>query len=359
MNYMTRLLLFCIAGLVLYWCQKNGIHQDLKDLYEQRENPEIRDKALNRIESKIHGQYMKWMPDISFDWETNRIELEPSINYSEISARIVEGCSTPEEKAEKIYRYLTNTISYDTDYNIYNADECYRQKKGCCQAYCELFVKMGEAVGVNAIVVKGLAKQPDNTIPDEGHAWLLIEDNEGDYYFADPTWDAGSVKGNTFIREPRMKWFRCNPEIAIASHYPDQSNHQLTQSKISKETFKRLPYLDMDMVKAGVNAKSILKRARKGQSVSLPDIYTYQSCYRIKQMPLTRHLEKGKQYTIEFVTTNPMRAAVYQDKKFSYVENKKLRQHKLHLRPIRKGKISVMLNGKGNTYTQILEYDIR
>ena len=67
-----------------------------------------------------------------------------------ITQRITANSRTERQKAHAIYRYLCNNISYDTDYKIYYADECWEKKKGVCNAYSELFYLMATSIGLEA-----------------------------------------------------------------------------------------------------------------------------------------------------------------------------------------------------------------
>lgn len=62
-------------------------------------------------------------------------EKLPTVDYKSIAAEITKGCSKKNDQARAIYRYLIQNIAYDTDYKIRDADECWKQKKGVCQAF--------------------------------------------------------------------------------------------------------------------------------------------------------------------------------------------------------------------------------
>ena len=121
-------------------------------------------------------------------------EKLPTVDYKSIAAEITKGCSKKNDQARAIYRYLIQNIAYDTDYKIRDADECWKQKKGVCQAFADLFIKLCEPLNIKCILVTGFAKTYDHIpgTPFERHAYVLVEgDKTNRYFFVDATW--GSV----------------------------------------------------------------------------------------------------------------------------------------------------------------------
>ena len=100
--------------------------------------------------------------------------------------------NTVEEKARTIYNWICDNIAYDTTKQIHDAETCYISRRGVCQAYCELFCYMAEAVGMTADVIVGITKDGEGnisldlsrissriTLPDG--SWLLTwNDKNGD-----------------------------------------------------------------------------------------------------------------------------------------------------------------------------------
>lgn len=89
-------------------------------------------------------------------------EKLPTVDYKSIAAEITKGCSKKNDQARAIYRYLIQNIAYDTDYKIRDADECWKQKKGVCQAFADLFIKLCEPLNIKCILVTGFAKTYDH-----------------------------------------------------------------------------------------------------------------------------------------------------------------------------------------------------
>ena len=195
-------------------------------------------------------------------------------DYSQLSAGITENCTTKLQQAEAIYKWLCRNIAYDTDKVIRDADTCFDRKKGVCQAYCELFYRLAEPLNLSTIIVSGKTKNDDGSIPEIGHAWLIVD--IGEYHiFIDPTWGAGYCDDdNVFhFNENDMSWFNVNPYWMIFTHFPDDTNYQMLETPIDLETFKRLPNdIKPKYGILGLSAKSIFTSAVNG-SLSLPEIF--------------------------------------------------------------------------------------
>ena len=76
-------------------------------------------------------------------------------DWTKMATEMVKGCYMPYEKAKAIYEWLIDSIQYDTSYTVYDADTAWKSQKGVCQAYCELFYRIGTAVGLDVRIVTG------------------------------------------------------------------------------------------------------------------------------------------------------------------------------------------------------------
>ncbi len=198
---------------------------------------------------------------------------ETKYDYSTVSQQIVEGQSTKMEQARAIYQWICRNIAYDTSYRIYTADECWEQKKGVCQAYCELFYRLGEPLGLNTTIITGKTKDSKGKISDKGHFWLLVE-VEGGCILIDSTWGAGGVKDNVFQRkENDMSWFQVDLYWLIFTHYPDDGQYQFLDTPLDWQSFLRLPAIYPVLGGFGWNAKEIFTQVMNGEIQNFPTFY--------------------------------------------------------------------------------------
>jgi len=81
----------------------------------------------------------------------------------------------PYDKAKAIYVWLAEHIQYDTSYTIYDADTAWKKNKGVCQAYCELFYRLGTALGMDVRIISGHGRGRENSKKViEDHCWVVV-----------------------------------------------------------------------------------------------------------------------------------------------------------------------------------------
>ena len=154
--------------------------------------------------------------------------------------------NTVEEKARTIYNWICDNIAYDTTKQIHDAETCYISRRGVCQAYCELFCYMAEAVGMTADVIVGITKDGEGNISEDKHSWIYVYTHAYDGMLIDPTWGAGGVNGVKFIKsEDNSAWFNVSPYWMAFSHFPDNHIWSKIDIEITEEQFKELPIVEM------------------------------------------------------------------------------------------------------------------
>lgn len=226
-------------------------------------------------------------------------------DYTYVSQQITSGCKSKMEQAKAIYRWLCDNISYDTSYSIYNADDCFDNKRGVCQAYCELFYRIAEPIGLETILVSGKTKEPNGKLASSGHMWLIVKTDQY-HIFIDPTWGAGSVNGTEFSKNSLddYSWFNVSPSWMIFTHFPNDPNMQMLDYPIDMSTFMKLPQqVNPYYGNYGFHAPTVLKQAMNG-NVDLPDIYNNAGHnFKVITVPQTKTLEIGEFYDFVFENT--------------------------------------------------------
>ncbi len=282
-------------------------------------------------------------------------------DYSNVATKIVEGCSTKYDKAKAIYKWLCNNIAYDTDYSIFTADECFEQKKGVCQAYCELFYRLGEPFGLVTTIVKGDSKLRDGSVSEYGHAWLIVE-VEGGHIFIDPTWGAGSVNGGVFTRsENDMSWFHVDPHWMIFTHYPKDINHQMLEDPIDFELFKTFPGgLKPMLTNLGLDAKAFFNAAVAG-NLSIPIFYDFPTAdIKILKMPMLKELNIGQIYEFMILKTGSCEIALNNARfvgEDEWSKNGNIRS--IRFMPTDENDVVFMMKGENNQYYHLFAYKIK
>jgi len=195
--------------------------------------------------------------------------MSSSLDYRELASKITEGCINDFQRIKAIYLWICSNISYDTDYRIYDADQCFQKRKGVCRAYCELFNKIAKCVGVRTELISGKTNKKTNK--DPGHVWLFAYIDKSYGIFLDPTWGAGYVNGPKgkeifSFRKDHLVWFNVDPEQLILSHYPNEETWQFLDDPIKYEVFQQLPRHNELWLDYGLNYHDVYVALRHKKS---------------------------------------------------------------------------------------------
>lgn len=227
------------------------------------------------------------MPETRYDW-------------APLAREIAAGATDPYRQAYAIYRWLCDHIAYDTSYSIYHADACYEQQRGVCQAYCELFCRLAEPLGLRAEIISGRSKNQRGEVDDQGHAWLFVYTDGQAGILVDPTWGAGSVDGTTFVRNDHEDaWFDVDPYWMIFSHLPDAEHtpFQLLPEPVDEAAFRRMPFCHPAYGRFGQSARQLFEACMSGRMPELPDYYTqHLSQVEVGTLPTDAVLHVGRSY---------------------------------------------------------------
>lgn len=126
------------------------------------------------------------------------------------------------EKARAIYRWVTNNIAYDAasyftgDCRDDSPEKVLWTRKAVCSGYANLFLALGQAIGINVEKVIGTARVNDFA---GSHAWNVVTIN-GQRYWVDSTWGAGYVDTQTksFIPYFNEAYFLVAPHRLAQTH---------------------------------------------------------------------------------------------------------------------------------------------
>lgn len=284
-------------------------------------------------------------------------------DYSTVSAQITAGCTSKYEQAEAIYRWLCKNISYDTSYSIYTADECWDARRGVCQAYCELFYRLAEPLGLKTDIISGKSKQENGQVSDIGHAWLFVETGEANQgILVDPTWGAGSVTNNVFERSDNdMSWFHVDPEWMIFTHFPDNPAYQLLSEPLSYDAFISLPTIKPFWGLYGFNARTMLQQCLVS-SFTPPKLYPGATQELIlKDIPLDQTLHVGHEYTMLIGKKTACELAIVNGQKFTYdMEWEYDNENYIHCKfvPVQAGDLSLSIKRDGGIYYSVVGYTV-
>lgn len=129
-----------------------------------------------------------------------------------------------EAKVQAIHNWITDNISYDTQayfdnrIELNSASQTLEQRKGLCRDYSFLFAAMSRSCGLPCKIVYGNATD-DFSSTTSLHAWNEVLIN-GQWIAVDSTWDAGFIRGSSFVRSPSSKYLAPDRATFALSHQP-------------------------------------------------------------------------------------------------------------------------------------------
>lgn len=225
-----------------------------------------------------------------------------SDRYKTLAQQITQACNSDYQRAQEIYRWICANISYDLDGKANSAEKCFKLRRGTSQGYCQLYVRLAQAVGLKPTIVIGKAKVEQAI---NGHCWIFLECDDNQLLI-DPMWGSGSISNEEFLRSNDETWFDVAPEWMIFSHFPQDKKFQLLKKKISEEQFQELPLLYPYAEKYGFNAVKILHYTSESKA-GVPTIYPPTDGLNIEavDVPLCDTLQVGNAYSFTLKKKSP------------------------------------------------------
>ncbi|MEM6346967.1 MAG: transglutaminase domain-containing protein [Bacteroidota bacterium] len=176
-------------------------------------------------------------------YQSEEIVLEKLVNY------LIKACDTETEKAEIIYYWIAQNISYNVDGYLdgsYQTDtqNILRTRVGVCEDYADLYRDMARLAGLEAYAVRGYAKgldaESDMGFQAMNHAWNIVKVG-GEYKFLDSCWGSGIVMPNKelVIYYPKMQlqYILTLPREMLDTHLPADPLWQLSKTPIDMQAF--------------------------------------------------------------------------------------------------------------------------
>ncbi|MFC6997417.1 transglutaminase domain-containing protein [Rufibacter roseus] len=183
-------------------------------------------------------------PFAQVDQKVLQIPAQETQTIEQLSAYINRHFQTPQDRVRAAYMWLANNVAYDVASLNGNMllrkgqnfiDQTLRTRKALCQGYAEVFQELCNRAGVKAYFVGGYTKQ-FGQVDYLRHAWCAAQ-IDGKWYLFDPTWGAGFVQANKFVKKPTEKHFMVAPSDMIQSHYPFDPLWQFSLSPIKSKEF--------------------------------------------------------------------------------------------------------------------------
>ena len=151
-------------------------------------------------------------------------------------------------RVKALHDYVADRVSYDVEsyragtYPPQDAETVFRTRRSVCAGYANLLAAMGQASGDEIVVVGGDARTNGRDLTGEGHAWNAARIG-GRWTLLDPTWDAGFLKEDRFVKRYSTEFLFTPPEVQGLSHFPEEERWQLRHPPLSRGEFLRQPLM--------------------------------------------------------------------------------------------------------------------
>ena len=321
-------------------------------------------------------------------------------DWTNVAKAMVKGCYMPYDKAKAIYMWLADNIQYDTSYAIHDADTAWKKKKGVCQAYCELFYRIGTSAGLDVRIITGHGRGREKSGKViEDHCWIVVNKdpyppnpypfpeaiiyeqgqeeaaniqitkglNRNNAILIEPTWGAGFVENGKFVKNDHdMSWFDVDPCWMIFTHYPKNPLDQMLGGlALSSEDYKQLPYLHPSYAEYGFESTDLLTYFINRGSCEFPRIYpSFGSYIEFVDIPVLSSLLQNKQYSISLIKKKDCHLAIINGKDYIIDDEEHSRRTQdknlwvISFIPQKRGTVSLSIrdNDNKNLYHSILEY---
>jgi hypothetical protein len=161
-----------------------------------------------------------------------------------IARFIFENFSTETDRLRAIFIWLSENFEYDVE-NMYSLksyndpqeliDEMLEEKKGVCMHFAYLFKEIGDILGIKSHTISGYTKQ-NGVISSLSHVWCASFVDSA-WHLMDPTWGAGYVQNNKYVRKLNDDYFKADSEKLIQSHFPYDPLWQFLHYPVSAQEF--------------------------------------------------------------------------------------------------------------------------
>jgi hypothetical protein len=162
----------------------------------------------------------------------------------EIADYVKSNFSKHNDQSRAIFVWITKNIQYDIEnmyaINFYQKtneiiDQVLKTRKGICMGYAELFNDIANKVGIKTYVITGYTKQ-NNFVDYIPHAWCASM-IDSVWFLFDPTWGAGYIQNNKFVRQINNLYYKTKPEQLVKSHMPFDPLWQFLNYPITNQEF--------------------------------------------------------------------------------------------------------------------------
>ena len=269
MSYRHFIAYSFILGFILYGCgfTKNAQNENISKLESQEPSaqppisyslekypfPKDYKEAYHYRTNTPSAQVVQFLNNATND----SLRLSNPTEYLDNLSRMIKSSTNdPFEKVKMVYDATALLLEYDTELvklpyiPAQKWEEILISRKTVCEGYAILFKKICDLLDIPSEMVSGFAQggllplTPNRDLTPN-HAWNIVQINNL-WYTIDCTWGSSTADMLTHAqtRKYTTDWLFLNSEHFRYTHFPTDSNYQLTSPKFNEEQFKALPRID-------------------------------------------------------------------------------------------------------------------
>ena len=271
--------------------------------------------------------------------------------YQNIADKLAVYAESDMDKAKLIYLWIADNIDYDVKaLNSGNLpdgspEKTLKRKKAICDGYARLYNAMASHLGLQVEMVNGFSKESEKAKVgrESDHSWNSIKiDDEN--ILLDVTWGAGSTMNNKFISKTNYYYFNTDPNEFIFEHLPHSINYQFIDAAVSKEEFKKMPYVSNKVfINNLITGKEVLKNFRSRIKTSFPSFLSTEIDYKIIKAPIEMNIGVSYDFIIESQDALGIKVCDKKNKSIIEIERSKKGIYNFSLNPEKKDMLKIFL----------------
>jgi len=141
-----------------------------------------------------------WSGIAAWDWSLVKDRIQPNADVTQTARELTAGVNDPEEKIRRLYDFVRLKINYVAIYlgiggwQPHPSGDILRARYGDCKDKAALLIALLQSVGLRglpALIMTRDTRLIDRDIPlvAFNHQIVAIPQEDGGYFFLDPTWD--------------------------------------------------------------------------------------------------------------------------------------------------------------------------
>jgi len=197
----------------------------------------------------LYGSVLSAQDFVAVD--KHAVSVKDADNLLQLTASLTRPYKSDVEKCRAIFTWIAHNIAYDYDaflqgsYGALKPEDVLQKRRAICGGYANLFKKMAETAGLQAVVVGGFSKgygyNTQYLFADQNrHAWNAVLLND-DWHLLDATWGAGYISERKFKASFNDFYFLTPPNQLIQTHYPERARWQLLAKPHTRSDYSEMP----------------------------------------------------------------------------------------------------------------------